>query len=444
MRSIVEAGARESDPCRRPPPFGRTIEMWGPCGRPKYWSSDAPHPKHERGPRPEGRRGPQPQPTPWSRPWLRPPLCSSIAKVASLGFLVLFLAACATGKRAELEILWPLPPDPPRIKYVGSISSVDDVRRDTFGRRVRETVVGKDPTARLGKPYAVHVDRDGRIYVADSAWRKVLMFDRAGHEFRILGLDGPGVLSKPLGVTTDQDRRVYVTDTVQNRVVVFDPQGEFVMGIGERGRFGRPVGIAVNDALGRVYVVDTRKHSVMVFKKEDGAFLFEFGGRGTEDGRFNFPTNVALDRDGNVYVMDTFNWRVEIFDADGKFLGKFGGVGSGFGQFSKPKGIGVDSEGHIYVADAAFNNVQIFDRQGQLLLFFSEFGNRAGQLWLPAGLAIDSQDRIYVADQYNKRINIYQYLAQKESVEPKASNLAEGSADHTEATAPVIAGEAKH
>jgi DNA-binding beta-propeller fold protein YncE len=108
--------------------------------------------------------------------------------------------------------------------------------------------------------------------------------------------------------------------------------------------------------------------------------------------------------------MDSFNFRVQIFDADGKFVSKFGGIGTGFGQFSKPKGIGVDSEGHIYVSDAAFNNVQIFDQEGRLLLFFGEMGRRRGQFWLPAGLAVDAHDRIYVADQYNKRINVYQYL----------------------------------
>jgi len=108
--------------------------------------------------------------------------------------------------------------------------------------------------------------------------------------------------------------------------------------------------------------------------------------------------------------MDSFNFRVQIFDKDGKFIKKFGGVGTGLGMFSKPKGIAIDSEGHIYVVDAAFNNVQIFDTEGRLLLFFGEMGNRPGQFWLPAGMAIDKDDNIYVADQYNRRINVYKYL----------------------------------
>ncbi|MEW6684492.1 MAG: 6-bladed beta-propeller [Nitrospirota bacterium] len=314
-----------------------------------------------------------------------------------------------------MDLVWPLPPETPRIKFIKSISSSGDVQPPSFAQRIKTTVIGDDPVASLGKPYAVHVDRTGRILVADSAWRKVLVFDEPGHDFFIVGIDGPGALINPRGVTTDAQGRIYVTDTSQNRVVVYDDKGGFQLAMGLRGQLDKPVGIAVNDALKRVYVVSTgstatQTHKVTVFDAASGNVLFEFGGRGVEDGQFNFPTNAVVDASGKVHVMDSFNFRVQTFDADGKFLSKFGGIGTGFGQFSKPKGIGVDSEGHIYVSDAAFNNVQIFDPEGRLLLFFGELGSRRGQFWLPAGLAVDAQDRIYVADQYNQRINIYQYL----------------------------------
>ncbi len=314
---------------------------------------------------------------------------------------------CATARKTP-DIVWPLPPETPRIKYVKSISAVEDIQKKSIFTRMKEIVIGKDPTARLGKPYAVHA-RNGRIYVADSAWRKVLVFDTEKHDFFILGLEGPGMLSKPQGVTTDSQGRIYVTDTLQKRAVVYDQEGNFLFAMGEAGRFDRPVGIAVHEPLKRIYIVDTLKHNVSVFDME-GKFLFEFGGRGTEDGKLNFPTNISIDKEGKIYIMDTMNFRVQIFDQDGKFLNKFGSIGTGFGQFSKPKGIGVDNEGHIYVSDAAFNNVQIFDQQGRLLLFFGGFGDRPWQLWLPAGLYIDEKDQIYVADQYNRKINIYQYL----------------------------------
>jgi DNA-binding beta-propeller fold protein YncE len=343
---------------------------------------------------------------------LRPVIVSSA--------LIWVCFGCAASPMKRTELVWPQPPEQPRIRFIKSISSEADVEKPSFVSWLKSVVFGEEQKAGLAKPYAVHTDREGRIFVADSAWGKVLVFDAKNNSFFILGVDGPGVLSKPEGVTTDSAQRIYVTDVVERRAVVYDRNGKFLFAIGELGRFERPVGVALNEDLKRIYITDVRRHNVSVFNMQDGKFLFEFGGRGTEDGKFNFPINLAVDKNGRVYVMDMFNFRVQIFNADGKFESKFGSIGDGLGQFSKPKGIAVDSEGHIYVVDAAFNNVQIFDPEGRLLLFFGEFGSRNGQFWLPAGMDIDAHDRIYVADQYNQRIDIFQYLGERYKKEQQA------------------------
>ena len=85
----------------------------------------------------------------------------------------------------------------------------------------------------------------------------------------------------------------------------------------------------------------------------------------TTPGDFSHPTNVAVDGDGNLYVSDTFNNRVEIFDADGKFIRAFGKAGDGPGYFARPKGIAIDSDGHVWVADAVQDRVQVFTPEGQ-------------------------------------------------------------------------------
>ncbi|MFQ5588766.1 MAG: 6-bladed beta-propeller [Nitrospiria bacterium] len=322
---------------------------------------------------------------------------------------VMLLVGCG-GKASKPapSIVWPAPPETPRIKFVKTIASSEDVEEKKWTDHLKAFLFGARSSASLVKPYAVSTASNGRVYVADSGWRKVLVFDEPQKQFSMIGVDGPGALSGPLGVTTDQSGRVYVTDTVHRKGFVYDPEGKYLFDFGDPNQLEHPVGIAVNDALKRVYVVDTRKHTVLVYDME-GKFLFDFGGRGTEDGKFNFPANLFVDPEGKVYITD-MNFRVQIFDADGKFLSKFGSVGTGFGQFSLPKGVGVDSRGHIYVVDARFNNVQIFDHTGRLLLFFGEFGGRDGQFWLPAGLTVDQNNRIYVADQYNHRINVFQYL----------------------------------
>lgn len=322
---------------------------------------------------------------------------------------VVFLIACG-GKAVKpaSNIVWPAPPETPRIQFVKTIASSEDVEEKKWTDHVKAFLFGARSAASLVKPYAVSAASNGRVYVADSGWRKVLVFDESQKKFSMIGVDGPGALSGPLGVATDQSGRVYVTDTVHRKAFVYDPEGKFLFSFGDPNQIEHPVGIAVNDALKRVYIVDTRKHLVLVHDLE-GNFLFDFGGRGTEDGKFNFPANLFIDSAGKVYITD-MNFRVQIFDPEGQFLSKFGSVGTGFGQFSLPKGVGVDSEGHIYVVDSRFNNVQIFDPSGQLLLFFGEFGGQEGQFWLPAGLAVDQNNRIYVADQYNHRINVFQYL----------------------------------
>jgi sugar lactone lactonase YvrE len=112
-----------------------------------------------------------------------------------------------------------------------------------------------------------------------------------------------------------------------------------------------------------------------------------------------------------LYVTDTMNFRVQVFSPEGVFIRKYGELGASFGQLSRPKGVAVDSAGQVYVVDAAFANFQIFNRDGQLLLFVGQAGIQPGEFFLPAGMHIDERDRIYVVDQYNRRVQVFQYLA---------------------------------
>ncbi|HIE66239.1 MAG TPA: 6-bladed beta-propeller [Nitrospiria bacterium] len=340
-------------------------------------------------------------------------------QVLVFGLFIFILGGCgAKTLQREPDLFWPPPPEIPRIKFIRTISSSSDVEKKSFSDRLKSVLFGGKSGAALVKPYAVFTTPDGRVYVADSGWRKVLVFDPKRERFFMIGVDGPGALAGPLGVTADENGRIYVTDSVLRKCFVYDAEGKYLFDMGDLNRLERPVGVAVNNKLKRVYIADTRKHRIFVFDME-GNFLFEFGKRGNKDGEFNFPANLFIDTKGKIYITD-MNFRVQIFDPEGKYLSQFGSVGTGFGQFSLPKGIGVDSQGNIYVVDSRFNNVQIFRPDGRLLLFFGEFGGEKGQFWLPAGLTIDKEDRIYVADQYNHRIDVFQYIGPKESHERPA------------------------
>jgi DNA-binding beta-propeller fold protein YncE len=162
-------------------------------------------------------------------------------------------------------------------------------------------------------------------------------------------------------------------------------------------------------------VIDTKSHQFKAYDIATKKHLYSVGKRGLEDAEFNFPTNIAVDqRNGNIVVVDTQNFRVQIFDKDGKFLSKFGNVGNKPGTFARPKGVGIDSDGNIYVADSAFNNVQVFDENGSnILLFFGGGGYGPTQFRLITGIYIDEDDKIVIADGFSGRVQTFQYISER-------------------------------
>ena len=319
-----------------------------------------------------------------------------------------FLAACAPPLRSPEpdNLFWPMPPDPPKIKYIQSIYDEDDIGRVYS---LKERLFGKEYDDNMARPYGVH-ERRGQLMVSDISLRRVLIYDLVNKRLRVLGEEG--ALYTPASAVADQSGTVYVADAGGSKIAVYGPDGAYRTAFILKG--SKPVALSLNDALGRLYAADRDGHRIMAFGL-DGTLLFEFGERGSSDGKFNIPIDLAIDASGNVYVLDAGNFRVQIFTADGKFLSKFGSVGDRPGMFANPKGIALDSERHIYVTDAAFSNVQIFDSQGNILLFVGQLGSRPGDFHLPAGISIDEHDRIYIADQLNRRIQVFQYLKTQES-----------------------------
>ena len=329
------------------------------------------------------------------------------AILLTIVLILLGLTGCAPPK-GPVDIVWPLPPDFPRIKYVKTIRN----ERDLFGLSAKDVLFGGKPIRRFEKPYGICVDDRGRILVSDSILGVVHVFDiEKKKKFLLAGL------GKPMGIAVDSYGRIFVADARLKRVMVFNRNGRFLTSLGKTGELDRPVGIAINEEIGRIYVVDAKKHRVAVFDFNDGKLLFTFGERGKEEGQFNFPSNIAIDKEGRLWVVDTINGRVQSFDQDGNFIDTFGRLGDAPGTFGRPKGIAIDQEGHIYIVDAAFNNVQIFNDEGEVLLVFGGYGEGRGRLILPAGIAIDKNDQIYVAEQWNKRVTVYQFLNEKYQAE---------------------------
>ncbi len=324
-------------------------------------------------------------------------------------FSMINYTGCSGAKdtsKEEKELIWPLPPEQPRIKYLRSLSDRKSIEGSES--KILESLLGEEKSDALQKPYGV-VAADDKVYVTESTGGRVFVFDLKNSKLSFIGSSSFGSVTMPIGIAADSAGNVYITDVMQKAVLVFNPLGKMILSFGSDAGLENPAGIAINNLLKRIYVVDSKAHKVKVYSL-DGKFLFDFGKRGIEDGEFNFPTNIAIDREGKIYIVDTINARVEVFDADGKFLWKFGSLGDSFGQFTRPKGIAVDSHGNIYVVDAAFNNFQIFNNEGKLLMHVGSFGTEAGNFWLPTGISVDNQDRIYVVDATNKRVQVFQLI----------------------------------
>lgn len=318
------------------------------------------------------------------------------------------------------ELVWPAPPEQPRIRYLGSIHNPDDIGREKgFFRKVWEFLRGEAEDEDVARPMAVAVDSMDRVIIADSGRGRVHIFDRKTAEYSFLRGAGIETLRLPVGVAVDAKGNIYVADGEHGKIFVFKPDGSYDSDLDSTKWLMRPSGIAIDKARQRLYVVDVPSHDIKVFDLEKRALLKTIGERGSQNGEFNYPAFVAVDKAGRLYVTDALNSRIQAFDVDGRFLMAFGKKGDGTGDLSAPKGVGVDSEGHIYVADADFDNLQVFDEKGLLLLFLGSSGQSAGKFWLPTGLFVDDRDRIYVADSYNNRVQIFQYLGKQAMAEVK-------------------------
>ena len=328
----------------------------------------------------------------------------------------LFLAGAGCGsdqsmllKSAGTTVVWPKPPEQPRVRYLGSVSTESDMQKQgSLLDGLGNLLFGAKPVGVLVSPYAVAVDPTGILYVVDSAGAAVHAFNlrtRDYHQFSALGKGAK--LQKPIALATLADR-VYVVDSVLHEVCVFKKTGEFVSSFGQ-SQLERPAGIACRRPEGTIYVADAGNHALYVFD-DGGRFIRNIGTRGIDPGQFNFPTHLCIDNVGQLYVSDTLNYRVQVFGRDDKFLKIFGQQGDRPGNFAHPCGIATDAAANIYVVDRQFENVQVFDSQGRILMAFGEEGSGPGEFWLPAGIFVDAHDRIYVADSYNKRVQVFELL----------------------------------
>ena len=179
------------------------------------------------------------------------------------------------------------------------------------------------------------------------------------------------------------------------------------------GDFRKPCGVAA-DGSGNIYVADTYNNRIQVFDSS-GTFVKTWGQKGTDSGNLARPWDVAVDGEGRVYVADTYNHRVQKFDVNGVYLGHWGKKGTGEGAFAFLSGIALGPDGAVYTVDAKMNRVQVFDNQGKFLRAWGSTGIGPGDFVTPMGLTVDESGNVYVADSKMRRVQKFdsqgRYLA---------------------------------
>lgn len=252
----------------------------------------------------------------------------------------------------------------------------------------------KKPKGYMSNPQGVRVDSEGRIFVGDSNYHDVVVFDSEGEEINRFGKFitqrgiVPGEFYNPTDLIVDLDGYVYVSDIATNVVQVFDPDFEPVMAIQEG--FNNPQGLAF-DSEGNLLVVSSKSSIVSRIDisdvmDEEASEIDSYSLKG------EWPVGISVDKDDNMYIAFASTDEVHIVDPEGELIKRVGGRGTEPGKFTVPQGVCVDSEGNFYVAETESGRIQKFDSDGELI-WCSELN------WPGFTLIVqDSDGKLYVTD----------------------------------------------
>jgi len=308
-------------------------------------------------------------------------------------------------------LVWPDPPNPPRIRYVGALRGAADLKPSRRGfAAIGDALLGAKKPETLYGPRGVVCTPDGtRLWVADPGGRCLHVFDLAARAYKKIRRCGMLPLLSPVDVCLGPEDSIYVCDSESpaiHRLAARD--GALLQTVRLPEELLRPVAVHYDASSDELLVVDVAAHNIKVLGRE-GELRRILGRRGEGPGEFNFPCDVSADEQ-SVWIADTGNHRVQAVTRTGEPVIAIGQAGDAPGDLALPKGIALDPDGHVYVVDGRFENVQIFDRTGRLLLFFGDEGAKEGEFWLPGGIFIEPSGRIWVCDSYNRRVQVFDYI----------------------------------
>lgn len=259
---------------------------------------------------------------------------------------------------------------------------------------------------KFGTPRAIDA-QDGFVYVIDRTGRvqKLTTEGEFVLQWQLEKIDN----GTPTGITIDADGNIWIPDTHNSIILKYTPEGTLLQTFGtygtEPGQFIYPTDLAV-DRDGVLYIVEYGSHDrVQVFSGQGDFLNLAWGDFGEGEHEFNRPMGIVLGPDNLLYIADSVNHRVKVYSTDGQLSRLFGKRGSGPVEFNFPYDIDCDADGHLYIAEFGNHRIQKVTSAGEYLGEWGVMGTGAGELAEPWGVAVD-HDMVYVADTKNHRIQV--------------------------------------
>lgn len=264
---------------------------------------------------------------------------------------------------------------------------------------------GSKPEEQFNRPHDVAVDKKGNIYVADTLGGRIMVFGEKGKLLFKFGNKsyGVGEIRKPSGVAVAPNGNIYVADRGASKILIFNSKGKFIK---EWLEMMPLIPRIANDKL----YVTTYGH-VAIYSL-DGDLLEKWGKRGRAPGEFDFPNGIAITKDGNTYVSDGNNIRLQAFNSKGDVLWVVGErpetteVPTPSRRFDLPAGLALGEKGYLYMADAWDNSIRIFTQKGKELTKVGEQGTAEDQFDFPAGIVHKGGNVFVITDEQNNRVQV--------------------------------------
>ena len=338
---------------------------------------------------------------------------SIINRAVTLFAVLAFLAtSCMAAEESGVRLFWPAPPYSPQLEFIGIFHSQNSFEKTAWEKRL-DILLGELKVEGIRFPTSILPFADDKVLVTERNGRNVMVFDFAQKKVYPLFRVGSALFNEPVDLALDNEGNLYVADRKKGVIGVFDSELKPAGVLGGEIGFESLEKIAIDNRHQIVYASDSALDKVFALNF-DGELLFTVGGdKGI--GSLRSPHGMALDAVGNLFVADTGNARIKVYNSRGQSLGVFAPGSKESGSvLIKPWDLAFDPTGVMHILDQGRAAILTCRMNGEIL-YLTGASHRTNHLlgfWRPSDISIAGDGRIFVADELNKRFSVWQLLTE--------------------------------